>query len=96
MFHIHAYDSNTDKAMWLELLHNNNVTISISGYNSHTSGGNTVMLKLNKYDRVEVKGRDRQAFSLFGLPDQIYSTFTGYLLVPISAVLQNSAPVFIG
>ena len=96
MFHIHAYDSNTDKAMWLELLHNSNVTVSVSGYNSHTSGGNSVMLKLNKYDRIEVKGRDRQTFSLFGLPDQIYSTLTGYLLIPTNTLLQDSGPVLIG
>ena len=89
IFHFHAYDTNTDRAMWLELLHNNQVTVSVSGYNSHTSGGNTVMLKLNKYDRIEVKARDKQSFSLFGLSDQIYSTLTGYLLSPTNIVFYD-------
>ena len=82
--------------MWLELLHNDMVTVSVSGYNSHTSGGNTVMLNLKKYDRVEVRGRDQQAFSLFGLVDQIYSTFTGYLVIPTSRVLHDSSGQIIG
>ena len=96
LFHFHAYDLNTDRAMWLELLHNDKVTVSVSGYNSHTSGGNTVMLKLKKFDRVEVRGRDQQSFSLFGLSDQIYSTFTGYLVIPLSSVMHDSGPVIVG
>jgi len=66
--------------MWLELLQNDVVTVSLSGYNSHTVASNTVILKLRQNDRVEVKSREMQTFSLFGLPDQVYSTLTGYLL----------------
>lgn len=66
--------------MWLELLHNDVITVSLSGYNSHTVASNTVILKLRQNDRVEVKSRELQTFALFGLNDQVYSTFSGYLL----------------
>lgn len=82
VFHFHAYSTNRDAVMWLELLHNDAVTVSLSGYNSHTVASNTVMLKLRQNDRVEVRSKEQQQFSLFGLPDQVYSTFTGYLLSP--------------
>ena len=80
VFHFHAYSTNKDSVMWLELLQNDVVTVSLSGYNSHTVASNTVILKLRQNDRVEVKSREMQTFSLFGLPDQVYSTLTGYLL----------------
>lgn len=82
VFHLHAYSSNKDTVMWLELLHNDRVTVSVSGYNSHTVGSQTVMLKLRQGDRVKIQSKEAQEFSLFGLPEQVYSTFTGYLLHP--------------
>lgn len=82
VFHFHAYSSNRDKVMWLDLLHNDNVMASVSGYNSHTVSSQTVMLKLRKGDRVQIQSKEQQEFTLFGLPDQVYSTFTGYILHP--------------
>lgn len=94
IFHFHAYNTNKDSVMWLELHHNDQATISLSGYNSHTVGSNTVMLKLRKNDRVAVKSHEQQSFSLFGLPDQVYSTFTGYLVEEMSQIyMDSSSPV---
>lgn len=78
VFHLHAYDMNTDKAMWLELKKNNELLVSISGYDSHATAGNTVLVHLNRGDTVYVKARQGQEFSLFGRNDEIYATFTGY------------------
>lgn len=80
MFHFHAYSSNKDTIMWLELVHNDRTVVSVSGYNSHTVGSQTVMLKLRKGDRVQIRSKEFQEFALFGLNDQIYSTFTGYII----------------
>ena len=80
VFHFHAYCTNIDTVMWLELHHNDVPVASVSGYNSHTVGSNTIILSLKPGDRVQVKSRDGQQFSLFGLPDQVYSTFTGFML----------------
>ncbi|KAL3854823.1 hypothetical protein ACJMK2_014066 [Sinanodonta woodiana] len=82
VLHFHAYDMNTDKAMWLELMHNTDFIVSVSGYSSHSSGGNTVILQLRIGDTIQVKGREQQQFSLFGQHDEIYSTLSGYLLYP--------------
>ncbi|XP_045178499.2 complement C1q-like protein 2 [Mercenaria mercenaria] len=84
VFHFHAYSSNKDTIMWLDLLHNGNVMVSVSGYNSHTVGSQTVLLKLQLGDRVQIQSKESQEFALFGLPQQIYSTFTGYVLHPDS------------
>lgn len=67
-----------DKAMWLELKKNNELLVSISGYDSHATAGNTVLVHLNRGDTVYVKARQGQEFSLFGRSDEIYATFTGY------------------
>nr|ADX99230.1 complement 1 q protein [Meretrix meretrix] len=80
VFHFHAYSSNKDTIMWLELVHNDRAVVSVSGYNSHTVGSQTVMLKLRKGDRVQIQSKEFQEFALFGLNDQIYSTFTGYII----------------
>ncbi|XP_045179177.2 C1q-related factor-like [Mercenaria mercenaria] len=80
VFHFHAYSSNKDSVMWLDLLHNDNIMVSVSGYNSHTVSSQTVMLKLRKGDRVQIQSRESQEFALFGIQGQIYSTFTGFIL----------------
>ncbi|WAR09546.1 C1QL3-like protein [Mya arenaria] len=80
IFHFHGYSTNKDTVMWLDLKHNDQQVVSVSGYNSHTVGSNTVMLKLRKQDRIQVKSREKIQFALFGLPTQVYSTFTGYLV----------------
>jgi hypothetical protein len=64
--------------MWLELKKNNELLVSISGYDSHSTAGNSVLVHLDRGDNVFVKARQGQEFSLFGLKDEIYATFTGY------------------
>lgn len=66
--------------MWLDLLQNGNTVVSVSGYNSHTVGSQTVILNLRKGDKINVQSKEMQTFALFGLPDQIYSTFSGFLI----------------
>ncbi|KAK3577172.1 hypothetical protein CHS0354_037510 [Potamilus streckersoni] len=93
LFHLHAYDMNTDKAMWLELMHNDDFIVSVSGYASHSSGGNTVILHLRIGDKIQVKGREQQQFSLFGQQDEIYSTLSGFLLYPDDTSLHGASPI---
>lgn len=96
LFHFHAYSSNKDTIMWLDLLHNDTPVVSVSGYNSHTVSSQTVMLKLGKGDRVQVESKDSQEFALFGLPDQVYSTFTGYLLHSSNPIYSDSSSSIVG
>lgn len=79
-FTIHGYDSNQDKAMWIELKKNDDLLVSISGYNSHSTAGNSVITYLSAGERVYVQARPNQQFSLFGKPDQVYATFSGYMI----------------
>ena len=80
MFHAHAYNSNKDKAMWIELVKNVDALVSVSGYNSHSTAGNTVIVNLSKGDTVSVRARPGQEFTLFGRPDQVYTTFSGFYI----------------
>lgn len=94
VFHFHAYNSNKDTIMWLDLLHNDRAMVSVSGYNSHTVGSQTVMLKLRQGDRVQIQSKESQEFTLFGLQEQIYSTFTGYILHPdVNQHMHDAGPV---
>ena len=77
-FHVHAYNSNKDKAMWIELMKNVDVLVSVSGYDSHSTAGNSIITTMHKGDTVFVRARPGQEFTLFGTNDQIYTTFSGY------------------
>ncbi|KAH3751811.1 hypothetical protein DPMN_186385 [Dreissena polymorpha] len=97
IFHVHAYSTNKDTVMWLNLLHNDQSLVSVSGYNSHTVGSNTVMLKLRKMDRVQIKAQDQMQFALFGLDTQVYSTFAGFMLYPdVSGPAMDSGAQIVG
>ena len=89
-FHVHAYNSNQDKAMWVEVIKNFNVLVSISGYHSHSTAGNSVIISMQKGDTVSVRARPGQEFTLFGRPDQVYTTFSGYRVgeIPYSDSVQ--------
>nr|CBX41678.1 putative C1q domain containing protein MgC1q29 [Mytilus galloprovincialis] len=78
VFHAHAYNSNQDRAMWIELIKNIDSLVSVSGYNSHSTAGNTVIVSLHKGETVAVRARPGQEFTLFGKSDQVYTTFSGY------------------
>ncbi|KAL4221158.1 hypothetical protein ACF0H5_019417 [Mactra antiquata] len=67
-------------AIWLELFHNDQYINSLYSHiiNNYATGGNAAVLDLLAGDRVSVRAHNNQA--LFGDPDEIYSTFTGYLL----------------
>lgn len=80
IFHAHAYNSNKDKAMWIELVKNVDPLVSVSGYNSHSTAGNSVIVNLSSGDTVSVRARPGQEFTLFGRPDQVYTTFSGHYI----------------
>ena len=44
-------------------------------------------------DRVEIQSEDQQQFALFGLPNQVYSTFAGYLVMSMDAFHDAPAPI---
>ena len=80
-FQLYALTKN-DSNVWLELYKNNDLMVSVW---AHTKGdyadsGNVVVLELNVGDTVYVKTRDYENISLYGEPDQIYTTFTGVFL----------------
>nr|ABS50435.1 C1q domain-containing protein [Azumapecten farreri] len=93
-FTIHGYDANTDKAMWIELKKNDELLVSISGYNSHSSAGNSVIIYLSAGENVHVQARPNQSFSLFGKVDQVYATFSGYMIGEMDRSQSDSYNIF--
>ncbi|KAK3083382.1 hypothetical protein FSP39_021191, partial [Pinctada imbricata] len=91
VFHLHAYDMNKDKAMWLEAVRNTQLMVSISGYDSHATAGNTVMAQMNRGDKFFIRARAGQQFSLFGQDDEVYATFTGYKVSNVHFSDQGSS-----
>ncbi|XP_062576236.1 uncharacterized protein LOC134238128 [Saccostrea cucullata] len=84
VFHYHAL-AQQDKAEWVELYHN---YIYINSLYAHTSGefgsgSNSAALELDVGDTVYLDIQHRGSY-LYGSTDQIYCTFSGYLLSPIS------------
>ncbi|KAJ8320828.1 hypothetical protein KUTeg_002415 [Tegillarca granosa] len=80
--------SHQDKTVWLQLYKNYNYVISTYGHSAsdYGSAGNSVVLKLAKNDEVYVKAVDPKngaATSIYGASDEVYSTFSGYLLSPV-------------
>merc|ERR1712244_172266 len=73
-----GYDSNSN--MWLELHKNFQYVTSIYGHveQDYAAGGNAVILRLAKNDEVYVQTTD--ASDLYGQPDEVYGTFSGYLI----------------
>ncbi|XP_045178996.2 complement C1q-like protein 4 [Mercenaria mercenaria] len=81
-FHTLAHQ---DKSSWLELYKNQEYIASIYGHtvNDFASGGNSVVLQLTVGDTVYIKAVDNSYgtdTNLYGQPDEVYSTFSGYLI----------------
>ncbi|WAR10014.1 C1QL4-like protein [Mya arenaria] len=94
VFQFHAL-THLDKSSWLTLNKNDNYLVSIYGHTAadYASGGNSVVLLLIKNDKVFVQAVDEQygdATDLYGEVDEVYSTFSGYL---IAKVYQEPAVV---
>ncbi|KAH3747719.1 complement C1q tumor necrosis factor-related protein 6-like [Dreissena polymorpha] len=88
MFQFHTL-AHQDKAAWLELYHNQQYIASVYGKttNDYAMAGNSVILQVNKGDQVyirAVKARFGIATGLYDQPDEIYSTFSGYLITAIA------------
>ena len=84
VFHFHAL-SHSDKPIWIDLYHNFIYVNSIYGHvpSGYVTGSNSASLELLQGDEVylDIKSHDT---ALYGTPDQIYCTFSGYLLAPLS------------
>ncbi|KAL4217381.1 hypothetical protein ACF0H5_023832 [Mactra antiquata] len=73
---------------WLELYHN---AYYVNSAYTHTTSewgaaGNSVIMRLSKGDTMfirSVKNDNGYTTELYGRSDQIYNTFTGYLLLPV-------------
>ncbi|KAL4217357.1 hypothetical protein ACF0H5_023808 [Mactra antiquata] len=79
-----------DKSTWLELYQNGAYIASAYSHtdNDYATGGNSVVLKLAQGDTVQIKAVDNSYgtdTNMYGQPNEIYSTFSGYLLAPISS-----------
>ncbi|XP_011442511.2 complement C1q-like protein 4 isoform X1 [Magallana gigas] len=87
VFQFHSV-ANQDKTIWTELWHNGYYICSMYGHTSsdYASGGNSVVLRLTKGDEVYVKAVDPTngaATNMYGASDEVYSTFSGYMVAPV-------------
>ena len=73
--------------MFLDLYKNDQYINSAYGQAPHTwaDAGNSAILDLQAGDRVRVKSRQGETVVLYGLPDEIYCTFSGVLLTSQNA-----------
>ncbi|XP_076117621.1 uncharacterized protein LOC143085259 isoform X1 [Mytilus galloprovincialis] len=89
VFHFHAL-SHSDKPIWIDLYHNFMYVNSIYGHvpSGYVTGSNSASLELLQGDEVflDIKSHDT---ALYGVPTEIYCTFSGYLL----ALLPKYQPI---
>jgi hypothetical protein len=80
VFHFHALAQQNEE-VWLELYHNYIYVNSLYGHstNGWAGGSNTATLELSMGDTVYVDMKDHSS-TLYGAGDEIYCTFSGYLL----------------
>ncbi|XP_063442986.1 uncharacterized protein LOC134723297 [Mytilus trossulus] len=73
-----------DEEVWLELYHNYVYVNSLYGHATHgwAGGSNSAALYVAQGDTVYVDMKDHST-KMFGDADQIYCTFSGYLLAPM-------------
>lgn len=83
VFNFHSL-AQQDEEVWLELYHNMQYVNSLYGHAPHgwAGGSNTAALMLNVGDTVYVNMKDTNTM-IYGATDEIYSTFSGYLLTPM-------------
>uniref|UniRef100_K1PPT7 Complement C1q-like protein 2 n=1 Tax=Magallana gigas TaxID=29159 RepID=K1PPT7_MAGGI len=81
----HVYTTFTG-VVYLNLYHNDRYINSAYGHThgSFAYAGNTVILHLSRGDQVYIKARSNHEIGLFGAADEVYTTFSGSLLAPIS------------
>ncbi|KAL8576672.1 hypothetical protein ACOMHN_025147 [Nucella lapillus] len=84
VFQVHALSGN-DTDMWLELHHNYQYVVSVWGHtdNDYATGGNSVILQLIMGDEVTVACTTQYHSELYGASDEVYATFSGYLISPV-------------
>ncbi|KAL3861121.1 hypothetical protein ACJMK2_007190 [Sinanodonta woodiana] len=75
--------THSDKRIWLELYLNQDLVASLYGHtpNDFADAGNAVILHLNRGDVVSVKSHNQYDVTLFGTPNEIYTTFSGVQIV---------------
>lgn len=85
VFHYHSL-SDLDSSIWLELYHNDHYVNSLFGHTSHgwTGGSNTATLQLAVHDTVYIN-INRNTHTIVGASSEIYTTFSGYLLAPMTS-----------
>lgn len=74
------------QAFWLELYHNGEYVNSAFGHtvSSYAYAGNSAILHLFSGDQVYIKARNNYQVDLYGASNQVYATFSGTRLSPIS------------
>ena len=77
-FQVYAL-TRSDSNLWLELYKNNELVVSIWGHmgGDYADSGNAAVVFLTEGDTVYIQSRDQYDVSLYGAPDEIYSTITG-------------------
>ncbi|KAL4217383.1 hypothetical protein ACF0H5_023834 [Mactra antiquata] len=93
LFQVHTMASQ-DKSSWLELYHNSYYIFSLYGHsnNEYGAASNSVILRLSKGDQVYVRSVNSKygaSTDIYGQVDEIYSTFSGYLLSPVYEDIIN-------
>ncbi|XP_033724707.1 uncharacterized protein LOC117314726 [Pecten maximus] len=81
VFHFHGLSQN-GQALYLDLYHNYKYVTSAYAFDasSYSAGSNAATLSLLAGDQVYVSVRGNSA--LYGRNDQVYCTFSGYLVAP--------------
>ncbi|XP_060063259.1 complement C1q-like protein 2 [Ylistrum balloti] len=87
VFQFHSV-AHQNKAAWLQLYKNFQYVASTYGHtvNDYASTGNSVILHLSKGDEVYIQAVDPiygYATYLYGANDEVYCTFSGYMISPV-------------
>lgn len=84
------------QTVWLELYHNHDYVTSAWGHteSGYADAGNTVILHLFSGDQVYVKTRNKIPVDLFGSTNQVYTTFSGNMLAPLTHNLDGKPKRF--
>nr|QBS36528.1 C1q [Sinonovacula constricta] len=86
LFQFHALSRESSNA-WMELYHNADYIASVFAHaeQDYASAGNSAIIKVTKGDTVYIKAVDATGYpvNLYGATDEVYNTFSGYLLAPV-------------
>lgn len=91
-FLVHGVSTATSQ-LNLDIYRNNNYTVSVFAHihNGYASGHQSIVLQLDEQDQVYVQARGVTA--LYGQPNEIYSTFSGFMVIPsIGRTEQTTLP----